>query len=305
MIISSNINLLDDLENELWNSKDVIYCYTNKINGKRYIGKTNKSLKNRHKGHMKAVKYSGNVSHKQYIHKAIRKYGIENFTLEILHIADEYSIDMLERHYIYCLNTFAKNGTGYNIASGGSDAKTTVGKTDEELKEWKKKLSEITSGENNPFYGKKHTEETKLLISKANSGRKHTEEAKRKMSEQRKGEKHYFYGKKHTEETKRKIGEANRGEKSPFYGKKRPEFSESMKGKNNHKARKVVQINSLTDEVIKVWDYMKQVEEELNIGRRGIGACCRGIQKTAGGYKWKYYEDVFPMTYEQLEGDKE
>ena len=69
MIISSNINLLDDLENELWNSKDVIYCYTNKINGKRYIGKTNKSLKNRHKGHMKAVKYSGNVSHKQYIHK--------------------------------------------------------------------------------------------------------------------------------------------------------------------------------------------------------------------------------------------
>ena len=63
-----------------------------------------------------------------------------------------------------------------------------------------------------------------------------------------------------------------------------------MKGKNNHKARKVVQINSLTDEVIKVWDYMKQAETELGIKSNNICSCCRGKLKSAGGFIWKYVD---------------
>ena len=95
---------MESLDHELWNSKGVIYCYTNKINGKRYIGQTINELKTRHRLHMNAVRFTSNKRDNETpIHRAMRKYGIENFKLEILHIADKYSIDMLE---IYCISYF-------------------------------------------------------------------------------------------------------------------------------------------------------------------------------------------------------
>jgi hypothetical protein len=42
-------------------------------------------------------------------------------------------------------------------------------------------------GKNNPFYGKKHTEETIAILRKKSSEFRHSEETKSKMSEQRKG----------------------------------------------------------------------------------------------------------------------
>lgn len=74
-------------------------------------------------------------------------------------------------------------------------------------------------GEDNGFYGRHHSEETKKLISEANTGRKHTEETKQKMSESHTGvpkseetkkkmsEK--ATGRVHTEETKQKLREHN------------------------------------------------------------------------------------------------
>lgn len=58
--------------------------------------------------------------------------------------------------------------------------------------------------EDNGFYGKKHTDETKQLISAANTGRKHTDEAKKKLSIA-------HTGKPKSEEHRRKIGEKSRG----------------------------------------------------------------------------------------------
>ena len=59
-------------------------------------------------------------------------------------------------------------------------------------------------GENNSFYGKTHTEETRKIIGDRNRGRTHTEETKKKWSEQRKGV-------PKSEEHKRKIGDKSRG----------------------------------------------------------------------------------------------
>ena len=47
------------------------------------------------------------------------------------------------------------------------------------------------SGENNSFYGKKHTEEAKKKMSRI--GMKHTDATKKKMSMDRKGEKSHFW----------------------------------------------------------------------------------------------------------------
>ena len=102
-----------------WNTKNVIYCYTNKINGKRYVGQTSRTLKTRHNQHVKSSYNEKSNDYNVPFHSAIRKYGIDNFELEILHIVDEYSIDMTEIFYIEYFDTLAKNGKGYNVALGG------------------------------------------------------------------------------------------------------------------------------------------------------------------------------------------
>lgn len=69
----------------------------------------------------------------------------------------------------------------------------------------------INTGDKNPFYGKKHTEEFKDRMSRS-----------RKSMYMGKG--NPFYGKRHTEETKEKLSKINRGkqlgEDNPFFGKK-------------------------------------------------------------------------------------
>lgn len=120
--------------------------------------------------------------------------------------------------------------------------------------ETKKKISESNSGEKHWNYGKHHTEETKKKISEANKGR----EAWNKGKEGLKGENHPFYGKRHTEETKRKISEA--------------------------KKRKVYCV-----ELDKVFNSATEASEELNLDITSIGRCCKGKQKTCGGYHWMYY----------------
>lgn len=42
-------------------------------------------------------------------------------------------------------------------------------------------------------------------------------------------------------------------------------------------------------EFVRKWDKIKMVEKELGLSHTNITACCRGIRKTAGGYKWRYY----------------
>jgi hypothetical protein len=90
------------------------------------------------------------------------------------------------------------------------------------------------SGENNPFYGKTHSTDTKLKISNANKlkigelnpfyGKTHSEETKEKLSIIGKylhetGKNKGFLGKKHSEETKKKMSLIDRSkEKNSQFG---------------------------------------------------------------------------------------
>lgn len=49
----------------------------------------------------------------------------------------------------------------------------------------------------------------------------------------------------------------------------------------------VLQLNR-DETFIKEWVSIKEAGETLKIGRSDISACCRGKQKTAGGFIWKY-----------------
>ena len=57
-------------------------------------------------------------------------------------------------------------------------------------------------GENNPFYGKTHSDETKKIIKEKRAKQIFTIERNKKASESVKGEKNHFYGKEHNSETK-------------------------------------------------------------------------------------------------------
>ena len=107
----------------------------------------------------------------------------------------------------------------------------------------------VAYGENNPFYGKHHTEETKKKISDNRKGTKLSISTRRKISESNRGKvrsdecknKLRLSGleRKHTEETKMKISENHSdmlGENNPMYNKNhsistRRKISESNRGK--------------------------------------------------------------------------
>ena len=75
-----------------------------------------------------------------------------------------------------------------------------------------------TSGDKNPFYGKKHSAESRKKMSDASSGEKNyfygkhlSEEHRKKLSDSKKGEKNHFYGKSHSNETRKKMSAAQKG----------------------------------------------------------------------------------------------
>lgn len=98
----------------------IIYCFTNNINNKKYIGQTINPSQ-RYNAHKSNYNNKNNNEYNSLIHQAFRKYGFENFTYEILvkNINDIELLNQLEVYYIKHLNTQIPNG--YNIEPGGKN----------------------------------------------------------------------------------------------------------------------------------------------------------------------------------------
>lgn len=73
------------------------------------------------------------------------------------------------------------------------------------------------------------------------------------------------------------------------YGNRNKKVSEKMKVyKTNQVGRKIKQIDTITGDIIKVWDSTREIERALGYAHTNICAVCRGKRKTRGGYKWEY-----------------
>lgn len=88
-----------------------VYKITNKINGKCYIGKSI-DIKARFSDHKKP----NNLKSHYKIYKAFAKYGIENFSFEILSKCPKEYLGKLEMFFI---KHFDSVNNGYNITQGG------------------------------------------------------------------------------------------------------------------------------------------------------------------------------------------
>jgi len=100
----------------------IIYLAINLINNSKYVGQTSYKLDYRISKH-KWDTYN-NVNDKSIFHKAIKKYGIENFTFEIIWSGDVNLLDEKEIYYIEENKTFRfsdsyDGGNGYNMTIGG------------------------------------------------------------------------------------------------------------------------------------------------------------------------------------------
>lgn len=140
----------------------IIYCATNKTNDRKYVGRTVCGLKKRKWGHESKARNGSDF----YFHNAIRKYGVDGFTWDVIYRTDnEKELPGMERNFISMFKTTDKK-FGYNLMSGDGDGNGT------HSDESRKKISEAQSGEKNHNFGKPKSEETRAKMSVAQSGEK-------------------------------------------------------------------------------------------------------------------------------------
>jgi group I intron endonuclease len=185
-----------------------VYLITNNVNGKMYVGQS-WDVSRRWK---REKNLSGVNNH---LSNAIRKYGRERFSFEILfeikeNLATQILLDEYETQAIKLLDLMNPL-KGYNKREGGSGGKLS--------EETKQRCS------NNSFWlGKKLPEEMIEKMRKAKKGKcgalasrygaKLSDEQKQVLSKLKKGlydgERNPMFGKNHTDETKRKISESKK-----------------------------------------------------------------------------------------------
>jgi group I intron endonuclease len=205
----------------------IIYRVTSP-SGRVYIGQTRVPFKRRKYEHIHHANLIDGNLYSTRFSAAIRKYGDE-LVWEIIHKDIEVSLlNELEESEIIKHDSF---NSGYNstpIAFGGGFAgKNHTDSAKAILSEKRcgdKNPMAGKFGELNPFYGKRHTDETKANWSRADMsgennpmfgkpggmlGKNMSDSAKKKLSESRLGENNPFFGKTHSEETRRKMKEGH------------------------------------------------------------------------------------------------
>lgn len=112
-----------------------IYCITNHITNERYIGKTENSVQKRFQRH-KSNAAAGSETH---LHRSMRKYGFDNFSVVILEETSKEIINIRESYYIQTTKP------ELNMTTGGDGGSTT------HIKMW------ITDGYINRYISKEDT----------------------------------------------------------------------------------------------------------------------------------------------------
>jgi len=171
-----------------------VYKIVNKTNGKFYIG-CRSTKKDIHEDN-----YMGSGT---CVKSAIRKYGKANF-YKVIITECETDQEKFETEALFVTSELINDPLCYNLQTGGLGGRTQSPETREK---WKKAMK----GKPSPMKGKKHSAETRELLSRANIGNTHTQETKKKISMSTAGQTNgngSMTGRKHSKETKQKMRDA-------------------------------------------------------------------------------------------------
>lgn len=231
----------------------IVYCYTNKTNGKKYIGITSRTIEERKQSHLYEAYNENSLTYNTPFKRAIRKYGIEGFEEELLHenITQEQA-SALERYYIEEYKTYYKyqNSNGYNATLGGEFV----------IAQPKDRVIGV-----NP-----NTYEKELVFNSVT-------EAQRR------------YGRGIYECCNRLIhipfGYVWYYEKD-FLSMTREELEDDICTRLN----KIVQLEK-DGSFVRSWIGSTEASEALGLNQANISSCCLGDRQSCGGYMWMHYID--------------
>ena len=195
------------------------------------------------------------------LHRAMNKYGVDNFSFEIIDEVENDLLNQKEKEYIQQYNSLVPNG--YNLTTGGDG---TPGYSRIQSPEEKEKRKE--SNKNfyilHPEEREKRSTATKKLWQDEEYRRKVTE-SNIKFYKEHPGilakENNPFYGKTHSEETKKKLREKN-------------------------SVLTVYQLDKDTLEIIQEYSSIREAEATLQVSHGWISKAARQ-NKIAYGYRWK------------------
>lgn len=215
-----------------------IYKIENLLNNKCYIGQSI-DIEQRWLKHKSA-------KDDFLIHKALRKYGIENFIFEILVICDQNELNAKECEYIKKYNSLIPNG--YNMIQGGSNG-AGISKS--------KKIFQYDLAGNfiAEYLSAKQASEI-MNISHGN------------ICSCCRGERNYAGGYQWRYEN----------DKRPL------KHFETVVQIKNKKVIQQVDINN--GNIINEYPTLSAAGKDNAISIGNIGECCQGKRKTAGGFKW-------------------
>ena len=242
-----------------------VYKIVNTKTGKFYVG-SSYDCRRRFRDHMRILRAGKHRNpHLQF---AFNKDGRDAFALELIVECNRESVRNTEQHYLDTSGCLAR-GVGYNIrplADGGT------------------------------------SEETRERLRISHLGNRHSDEAKRKIGAASKGNK-YRLGTTISQAHKQTIHKwmlahapmrGRRGPLNPNYGKKRPADSIArMLANRDHAAigiKNFKPVRQLTrdGQILAEYKSIKAAAFATGAPKNRIGAVCKGLYKSTGGYKWEW-----------------
>lgn len=295
----------------IWNKEPkrgygFIYCYTSP-SGKKYVGQTQQTLSKR--AHSFSGKgYKGSV----IFYKAIQKYSLENFKVEILEEAQLDLLDEKEKEWIKFLNT--QTPYGYNISEGGCGCGRRVFQYDAKTGKFMAEFPSLTEAAKvNKLNTIQYISDCLHKRRKSSHGyiwdfNKYDQvEPQDYFPNDKRPVYAYTLDGKFFKEfesiaaaaafingNRNDIRKAIKGElkfskgyiwMDEKYNSVQPVYT----GKNG--ATPVAQIDISTGEIIQIFSSQSEAARALNLARStGISKCCVGKSKTCAGYRWEFYK---------------
>jgi len=165
-------NRLDILKEQ--KDKSGVYCLINKINGNAYVG-SSINLASRMRNYLNNTFLKSKQNINMPIVKALLKYNQESFTLLILEYVEPNYLTIRETYYItyvmphYNVLKQGYSSLGYKHTEETKELLSKLARNRIHSEETKSLIARALTGENNPFYNKSHSIESKIRIIEAKS----------------------------------------------------------------------------------------------------------------------------------------